>query len=348
MNKDITALIRENIKALVPYSSARSEFKGTSGIFLDANENPYGENNRYPDPFQVALKEKLAREKGIRPGQLFLNNGSDGIVDMTYRVFCEPHQDKALCFPPTFGMYTVAAALNNIELLKLPLDDDFLIIREELEAHITDENLKVIFLCSPNNPTGNHMRKEDIDYVLEHFNGIVVLDEAYIDFSDRESYIQKLDQYPHLVVLQTMSKSWALAGARVGMAMMSEDLLPYYNKVKTPYNIPSISQKAALKALDNPQVFNKNLHLILDEKEKVKKRLRNSSIVQKIYPSDTNFFLVEFDDAEQRYQQLVERQVIVRNQNHIIKNCMRITVGSPEENKKLFKALMEIEQEKTS
>lgn len=341
---NIDHLIRKNIKELIPYSSARSEFKGKNGIFLDANENPYGVNNRYPDPFQLELKEVIAKEKGVRASQIFLNNGSDGIVDMTYRVFCEPHQDKALCFPPTFGMYMVAANLNNVELIKLPLDENFLIVRKDLEAHINDENLKVIFLCSPNNPTGNLMRKEDIDYVLDNFKGIVILDEAYIDFNDRASYMHKLDDYPRLVILQTMSKSWGLAGVRVGIAMMSEALINYYNKVKTPYNVPSVSQKAALEALNNKPVYEKNMAAILSEKAKVKAKLENSKLVRKIYPSDTNFFLVEFENTETVYIELVKREVIVRNQNRVVRGCMRITIGSPEDNQKLYDALDEIEK----
>lgn len=343
MAKTIDELVRDNIKKLVPYSSARAEYKGETGVFLDANENPYGTNNRYPDPYQLKLKEKLAQEKGLRPGQIFLNNGSDGIVDITYRVFCDPHRDKAICFTPTFGMYTVAAHLNEVELIKIPLNAKFQIDRQALESYISDQDVKLIFLCSPNNPTGNLMKKEDIDYVLDKFKGIVVLDEAYIDFSDRESYLKKLDDYPRLVILQTMSKSWGLAGVRVGIALMSEELLTYYNKVKTPYNVPSISQKAALEALENKDNFQKNLQIIADEKAKMIETLNQSALVKKIYPSDTNFLLVEVTDADKLYPQLIKRQLIVRNQNAVLKNCMRITIGKPEENKNLIQALQEIE-----
>lgn len=339
---NIDQFIRQNIKDLVPYSSARSEFKGTNGIFLDANENPYGAHNRYPDPFQLTLKEALAKEKGVRPEQLFLNNGSDGIVDMTYRVFCEPHQDKALCFPPTFGMYMVAAALNNVALITIPLDHEFQIKREELDQHLNDENLKVIFLCSPNNPTGNLMRQEDIDYVLDNFKGIVILDEAYIDFSARETYLRKIDDYPRLIVLQTMSKSWGLAGARLGIAVMSEELVHYYNKVKTPYNVPSLTQKAALDALANRAVFEENMTTILAEKAVLLKAFETSPVIKKIHPSDTNFLLVEVNDAEAVYNELIKHNLVVRNQDKVIKNCLRITVGTPEENKKLIAVLKTI------
>lgn len=339
---NIDQFIRQNIKDLVPYSSARSEFKGTNGIFLDANENPYGAHNRYPDPFQLTLKEALAKEKGVRPEQLFLNNGSDGIVDMTYRVFCEPHQDKALCFPPTFGMYMVAAALNNVALITIPLDHEFQIKREELDQHLNDENLKVIFLCSPNNPTGNLMRQEDIDYVLDNFKGIVVLDEAYIDFSARETYLRKIDDYPRLIVLQTMSKSWGLAGARLGIAVMSEELVHYYNKVKTPYNVPSLTQKAALDALTNRAVFEENMATILAEKATLLKAFKTFPVIKKIYPSDTNFLLVEVNDALAVYNELIKHDLVVRNQDKVIKNCLRITVGTPEENKKLITVLKTI------
>lgn len=345
MNTSIEHLIRENIKKLVPYSSARSEYTEKEGLFLDANENPFGSHNRYPDPLQLELKEKLAQEKGIKPSQLFLANGSDGIVDVTYRVFCEPNRDKALNFPPTFGMYTVAANLNNVELLSLPLNDNFQIDRSQLEKHIHDENLKVIFVCSPNNPTGNHMHREEINYILDNFKGITVIDEAYIDFNERASYSELLVKYPRMVILQTMSKSWALAGARVGMAIMSEELITYYNKVKTPYNVSSIDQQAAMDALADKATFEQNLHTILSEKERVKKGFEQSKLIEKIYPSDTNFFLVKATDGEALYKQLITHKIVVRNQHRIIPNCLRITIGKPEENNQLLTALKAIEKE---
>ncbi len=342
MNNSTENLVRENIKKLVPYSSARSEFKGTAGIFLDANENPYGTYNRYPDPFQLALKEKLAVTKGIRPEQLFLSNGSDGIVDMSYRIFCEPGKDKALTFAPTFGMYTVAAALNNVTLIKVPLDADFQIAVETFKPYLADPHLKLVFLCSPNNPTGNHMHREAIDFVLDNFNGIIILDEAYIDFSTRASYTAKLAQYPNLVILQTMSKAWGLAGGRVGMAIMNEHLVAYYNKIKTPYNVSSINQETALKVLNEKAEYDKNLAAILAEKNRVITALENNSLIQKIYPSDTNFLLVKVADANKLYTQLTQHQIIVRNQDRVIKKCLRITIGTPEENTKLIEALQAI------
>jgi len=342
MTENVEDLIRENIKALIPYSSARSEYKKANGIFLDANENPYGKHNRYPDPFQLKLKEKLAEVKNLRPEQIFLNNGSDGIVDMIYRVFCEPKKDKALTFPPTFGMYTVAANLNNVELIKIPLDDEFQINRAELDKYINDENLKVIFLCSPNNPTGNHLNREDINYILDNFKGITVIDEAYIDFNKRISYAQKLEDYPRLIVLQTLSKSWALAGARIGMALMSETLVGFFNKIKTPYNVSSIDQQTALEALENKENIQEQMITILSEKNRVIEALEKSDLIEKVYPSDTNFLLVKVADGPTFYQQLLDHDIIVRNQHKIIKNTLRITIGKAEENNLLLKALEEI------
>ncbi len=342
MTASIEDLIRENIKTLIPYSSARSEYKKANGIFLDANENPYGNYNRYPDPFQVKLKEKLAEIKNLRAGQIFLNNGSDGIVDMVYRVFCEPKKDKALTFPPTFGMYTVAAHLNNVELIKIPLNEEFQINREELDKYIADENLKVIFLCSPNNPTGNHLNREDINYILDNFKGITVIDEAYIDFNKRISYAQKLDDYPRLIVLQTLSKSWALAGARIGMALMSEALVGVFNKIKTPYNVSSIDQQTALEALENKESIQERMITILSEKNRVIEALEEFDVIEKIYPSDTNFLLVKVADGLKFYQDLLAHDIIVRNQHNVIENTVRITIGKAEENDLLLAALEKI------
>lgn len=338
----IDTLVRENIKRLIPYSSARSEYKGTNGIFLDANENPWGTYNRYPDPFQVKLKEKIAAVKGINPDQLFLGNGSDGIVDMTYRIFCEPKKDKALTFPPTFGMYSVAASINNVELIKEPLDDDFLIDRTALEPYLTDASIKLILLCSPNNPTGNLMRKDDIDYILNTFKGIVVVDEAYIDFNSQESYTSLLDKYPHLIILQTMSKSWGLAGARLGMAIANPEVIHYYNKVKTPYNVSTLNQEAVLDILENHhEEIEERRTLILDEKTRVLEAIKDAGCIRRIYPSDTNFFLVEVNDANGVYAQLIKENIIVRNQTKVIPNCLRITIGKPEENDLLIRLINE-------
>lgn len=338
----IDKFVRKNIQKLIPYSSARSEYKGANGIFLDANENPWGRYNRYPDPFQVNLKEKIAEVKGIQPEQLFLGNGSDGIVDMTYRIFCEPQVDKALTFPPTFGMYTVAAGLNNVELIKEPLDENFLINRATLDKHLQDPSIKLLMMCSPNNPTGNLMRKEDIDYVLDNFKGIVVLDEAYIDFTTRDSYIKKLADYPRLIILQTMSKSWGLAGARLGMAISNPEIIHYYNKVKTPYNISTLNQEAALDVLENQQAeIQQRKETILSEKKRVLDAISSSKSIVKIYPSDTNFFLAEVTDAAATYEKLLKGNVIVRNQHKVIPNCLRITIGAPEENDRLIQFLCE-------
>lgn len=345
MKTTIAQLVRENIKALIPYSSARAEYKGKSGLFLDANENPFGSYNRYPDPFQKKLKKKIAEMKSLRPEQVFLGNGSDGIVDLTYRIFCEPHQDKALIFPPTFGMYKVAAALNNIELLQLPLDDEFQMKIEDFKPYLADSRIKIVFICSPNNPTGNLMRQKDIEYILDNFKGIVVLDEAYIDFSEHESFSKRLDDYPRLVILQTMSKAWGLAGARMGMALMSEELLQYYNKVKTPYNVSSINQETALKALDEEERYRQNKAIILEEKEKMITAIKDLKLIKKIYPSDTNFLLVEVEDGNALYEQLIQQEIIVRNQNAVINNCMRITIGTPEENLRFLQVLTTLDHD---
>lgn len=337
---DIKTFVRENIKSLTPYSSARSEYKGENGIFLDANENPWGRYNRYPDPFQVQLKEQIAKVKGITPEQLFLGNGSDGIIDIIYRIFCEPGSDKALTFPPTFGMYVVAAGINNVTLIKEPLDENFQIRRAAIAPYFEDESIKLLLMCSPNNPTGNLMRKEDIDYILEQFKGIIVLDEAYIDFTARASYIEKLDQYPRLIILQTMSKAWGLAGARIGMAISSPEIIYYFNKVKTPYNISTLNQEAAIDVLSNQlDTIEAHKAIILQEKERVLNAIKNCSYIKHIYPSDTNFFLAQFNDVNFVYKQLIKNNIIVRNQHRVIPNTMRITIGLPEENDKLIAVL---------
>lgn len=338
MSSSIESLVRPNIRTVIPYSSARSEFKGNGGIFLDANENPWGSNNRYPDPFQTQLKEALAKLKGLTTDQIYLNSGSDAIADMIYRIFCEPGKDKAIHFPPTFGMYTVAANINDVTLISLPLDKHFQMVRSSVSPYLSDSTVKIIFVCSPNNPTGNHMRVEDIDYLLEHFKGIVVIDEAYIDFSDRPSYSLQLDKYPRLIVMQTMSKSWALAGARVGMALANPEIITYFNKIKMPYNVSSISQQAALAALADKAGFQQHLDTILSEKKRVRHGLRKAPTVVNIFPSDTNFLLVQVTDAPKVYEALVANQLIVRNQHKTIPNCLRITIGSPEENDLLLQA----------
>ncbi|MDN3491149.1 histidinol-phosphate transaminase [Winogradskyella bathintestinalis] len=336
---NLKTLVRQNILALQPYSSARDEFKGNDGVFLDANENPFGTLNRYPNSDQKILKQKLADYKKLSSNNIFVGNGSDEIIDLIYRIFCNPNQDKALTFTPTFGMYQVAADINAIELITLPLNDKFQINTDALTPYFNDDNLKLIFICSPNNPTGNCFNASDIEFILKNFKGIVVIDEAYADFSDRESWSKSFESYPNLIVTQTFSKAWALAAARIGIAYASKEIVQLLNKVKMPYNISQLNEKAAIEALDNRSTFESNKRIILEEKAKLIQELKTLDIIKKIYPSDANFLLVEVDDANQLYQNLVEQKVITRNRNSLVKNSIRITVGKPEENQQLIKAL---------
>jgi histidinol-phosphate aminotransferase len=334
---NLEKLIRKNILALQPYSSARDEYKGKDAIFLDANENPFGELNRYPDPKQLELKKKLSEIKNIATENIFVGNGSDEVIDLAYRIFCEPGKDKALTFTPTYGMYDVSAGINDVELIKVPLTQDFQINFNETEKYLKDETLKLIFICSPNNPTGNNI--DSIERIIKNFNGIVFIDEAYIDFSEAESFTKKIEQYPNIIVSQTFSKAWGLAAARVGTAYASEAIINLYNKVKPPYNVSKLNQDEALKTLLSVDKFEKNKKIILREKSKLIENLSSFNIVKKIYPSDANFILVEVDDANELYETLVEAKVITRNRNSVVRNCLRITVGRVGENEKLISIL---------
>ena len=336
-------LVRENILALQPYSSARDEFSGKDGTFLDANENPFGELNRYPDPYQKELKEKLSEIKEVKIENIFVGNGSDEVIDLAFRIFCNPGIDKALTFSPTYGMYDVSAAINNVELLKIPLNTDFQIDLEKVKPLLNDTRIKLIFICSPNNPTGNLMNKIDIEYILNNFNGIVIIDEAYIDFSETDSLIKLIDKYNNIIVSQTFSKAWGLAAARVGTAYTNKEIISLYNKVKPPYNVSKINQQAALNALENTKGFKENLAVILNERKRLENELLQISLVKKIYPSDANFLLVEVEDADTLYQTLVAQKIIIRNRNKLVKNCIRTSVGTPEENEKLINALKKLQ-----
>lgn len=340
---NIKKIVRPNILKLEAYSSARDEFTGKEGVFLDANENPFGNLNRYPDPYQKELKNQLAAIKNVATDNIFIGNGSDEIIDLAFRIFCTPEKDKALSFTPTYGMYEVSANINNVSLLKLPLNKDFQIDTTQLQPYLKDENLKLIFVCSPNNPTGNLLNKQDIEFILQNFNGIVIIDEAYIDFAEADSLIELINTYSNLIVSQTFSKAWGLASARVGMAYASPEIIQFYNKVKPPYNVSRLNQKAATLALQNQDVFQANLKTILTEKEKLKIALQELSIVKKIYPSAANFWLIEVDNATALYNHLVQQKVIIRNRTKQVNNCIRITVGSPEENQKLLNALKNIQ-----
>ncbi len=339
---NITKLVRPNILAMQPYSSARDESGGIEGIFLDANENPFGENNRYPDPYQRTLKQKISQIKNVSTENIFIGNGSDEIIDHIYRIFCNPGKDKAMIFNPTFGMYQVAAELNEVEIIDISLTNDFQINIEEAKKYFSDENLKVIVICTPNNPTGNNINLKDIDFILSNFNGIVVIDEAYIEFTDQKSYIDKIKEYPNMVIFQTMSKARGIAGVRIGMAYADVEIIKLLNKVKHPYNISVINQKAALDALSRPDEFEERKAIILSEKEKMRQELEKLPMITKIYPSDANFFLVEFSDAGNMFTRLLQKNIIVRNQSTKIKNCLRITIGTPEENQKLIQLLKEL------
>jgi histidinol-phosphate aminotransferase len=338
-------IVRPNIWSLKPYSSARDEFTGKEGIFLDANENPYGTLNRYPDPYQRQLKDKLSAIKNVSPENIFIGNGSDEVIDLAFRIFCEPDKDLALTFSPTYGMYDVSAAINNIGLIKLPLSKDFQIDLQVTRRFIDQENLKLVFLCSPNNPTGNTMSREAIEMILENFSGILIIDEAYIDFSSHASTIELIQKYPNLIVSQTFSKAWGLAAARVGIAYAHPEIIQLYNKVKPPYNVSTLNQRAALEALNAPEKFEKKKSIILKEKENLKADLQRCSLVKKIYPSDANFLLVEVGDADKIYNALVQQKVITRNRTKQVRNCLRFTVGTPEENNQLLQALKKMDHE---
>lgn len=339
---DIKKLVRENVLKLTPYSSARDEYNGKTGILMDANENPYGNLNRYPDPYQKELKSLISSKKGISENKIFLGNGSDEIIDLCFRVFCNPGTDKVLIFPPTYGMYEVSASINDIGTVKIPLNGNFQIDMEQTEPLFSDKKLKLIFICSPNNPTGNSMNYSDIEHIISGFGGIVVIDEAYIDFSGKPSFTSLTDKYPNLIVMQTLSKALGLAAVRVGMAFTNPDILQYFNKMKPPYNISSINQKAAINRLENSDKYAKQIRNILVEKERLSSRLIKLEIVEKIFPSDSNFLLVKVRNANDIYNTLVNNNIIVRNRNSVIKNCLRITVGSRSENNKLLDSLKNI------
>ena len=337
---EINKLVRKNIINLKPYSSARDEFPGKEGVFLDANENPFGELNRYPDPHQKELKKNLSKIKSVPEENIFIGNGSDEVIDLTFRIFCNPGKDKAITFSPTYGIYEVSAAINDVELIKIPLNASFQIDFGALEKYLNDESVKLIFICSPNNPTANNI--DNIDRVLEKFKGIVFVDEAYIDFSNTSSLIKKINQYPNLIVSQTFSKAWALAAARVGVAYASTEIISIFNKVKPPYNVSALNQIAALNALQNYSEFEKRKTIILEQKKWLEKQLLQIASIKKVYPSDANFILIETTNANKIYGDLIRKKIITRNRNSLVRNCIRITVGSPAENEKLVNALKEI------
>lgn len=339
--KTLKELVRENIWKLKPYSCARDEFKGEAKAYLDANENPFNTlYNRYPDPLQWAVKEKIAEIKYVKPSQIMLGVGSDEPIDLIFRVFCEPKVDNVVAINPTYGMYGVCADINNVEYRQVNLEADFTLNAEKVLA-AADRNTKVVFLCSPNNPTGNLLNTTEIEKILKEFDGIVVIDEAYIDFSDKASWISKLNKYPQMVILQTFSKAWGLAAARCGMAFASEEIISFFNKVKYPYNINILTQKLILEKLENIDIKENLVKEILSQRTWMIEELEQLSIVTHIYPTDANFVLVKVDDANLRYKQLVEKGIIVRNRNSVTlcENCLRITIGTAQDNKELLNAL---------
>ncbi|MCB9290878.1 MAG: histidinol-phosphate transaminase [Lewinellaceae bacterium] len=339
----IQHLVRENIRRLTPYSSARSEYKGRADIFLDANENPFDTGyNRYPDPLQWEVKDKIAELKGVAAQNIFLGNGSDEVIDLLIRIFCEPKEDHIVILPPTYGMYRVSADISNVEVREVKLAARF---QPDADAvlGVADEHSKLLFLCSPNNPTGNSFSLEAIGQLAEGFPGITVVDEAYIDFSAQPSSLTLLGRYPRLVVMQTFSKAWGLAGIRLGMAFASAEIVALFNKVKPPYNVNQLTQEAVLKALDDKQQKEQWVQSILGQRTLLAQYLSGLEFVERIYPSDANFLLVKVKEPRRVYDFLVEQGIIVRDRSRVAlcEGCLRITVGAPEENEQLFRALVE-------
>lgn len=345
MNFNLNSLVRENIKKMTPYSSARDEFSGSASIFLDANENSFGSPlpdnfNRYPDPLQLSVKEKLSKIKGVPVHNIFLGNGSDEAIDLFYRIFCEPGRDNAMVFPPTYGMYEVCAEMNDVKVKKVNLTKDFQLDIDAIETAI-DPFTKLIFICSPNNPTGNSINRAAVEIILNNFEGIVIIDEAYINYSKQKSFIPELTEYPNLIVMQTLSKAWGLAGLRLGMAFASQPIIELMNKVKYPYNINSATQLLALEALDNVGWVNEHIAITVTEREKLKNELLSLATTEVVYPSDANFLLVKIKEARRIYEQLCDKGIIVRDRSKVVlcDDSLRITIGTPEENKQLIKEL---------
>ena len=341
--KTIKDLTRPNIWSLAPYSSARNEYSGhVAHVFLDANENPFnGPYNRYPDPLQEELKERISSIKNVPAENIFLGNGSDEAIDLVYRCFCEPKKDNVVAICPTYGMYEVCADINDVEYRKVLLDEDYQIKAEKLLA-ACDANTKAIWICSPNNPTGNNICSEEIEKVIEQFDGIVVVDEAYIDFSNQKSFKRYVsnDSY-NVIVLQTMSKAWGSAAIRLGMAFAKEDIIGIFNKVKYPYNVNALTQEQAMKRLNDPQAVSQWVSILLQERGRMVEAFAELPICEKVYPTDANFFLAKVEDAQGTYDYLVEKGIIVRNRTRITlcNNCLRVTIGTREENNELLGAL---------
>jgi histidinol-phosphate aminotransferase len=346
-NFDINTLVRENVLKMKSYSSARDEFEGfdtAKMIFLDANENPYQTGvNRYPDPQQSSVKAILAKQRNLQINQILLGNGSDEVLDLLFRAFCEPKVDNVITLPPTYGMYGVLANINAVENREVLLSEDF---QPEVDAilNAVDDNTKMIFLCSPNNPTGNSFSDKSIVTLLQNFNGLVVIDEAYIDFSKKQSWLNELDEYPNLIITQTLSKAYGLAGIRLGICYASSAVISVLNKIKPPYNVNELTQKRALERLADKEKIQIEVNLIIMERDNLLKVLHQVKFVSNIYPTEANFVLIKVDDASKRYDELIAKGIVIRNRTTqpLCKNCLRLTVGTAEENKKLMDALLAI------
>jgi len=339
--KPILDLVRENIKSLKPYSSARDEYKDVAindMIFLDANENPFENGvNRYPDPQQITVKKALANIKNVHEKNILLGNGSDEVLDLLFRAFCEPNKDNIITLPPTYGMYSVLASLNAIEDRNVLLSEDFQPQIPQILAAV-DENSKILFLCSPNNPSGNSFSEEAIETLLKNFQGLVVIDEAYIDFSKQESWLQKLNKYPNLVITQTLSKAYGMAGIRLGICYASEEIIRILNNIKPPYNINELTQQKALERLQDREGVTQEIETILSERNQLAIALKGISFIEKIYESDANFILIKVDDATKRYNELIAKGIVIRNRTTqpLCENTLRLTVGTKKENEKLI------------
>ncbi|MBW3544613.1 MAG: histidinol-phosphate transaminase [Bacteroidetes bacterium] len=342
---DIKQLLRPHLQNITPYSSARDEFSGKATVFLDANENSFGsataeDFNRYPDPHQLRLKRMIARLKQVPADQIFLGNGSDEPIDLLIRAFCRPGQDHIIILPPTYGMYSVSASINAVAVHEILLRPDFSLDAEAILQQ-ADANSKLLFICSPNNPTGNLMDAGAVERLLQEFKGLVVIDEAYIDYARGASWTSRLDEFPNLIVLQTFSKAWGLAALRLGMAFASRELIEILDKIKPPYNISTLTQDFALRAITNRDKMKRQISLTLFEREQLTKRLVGLPVVEQVYPTDANFLLVKMKDARAIYQSLLEKGIVVRDRSRVklCDECLRITVGTPDENEQLLEAL---------
>jgi histidinol-phosphate aminotransferase len=341
---DIQSLVRKNVRSLKPYSSARDEFKGSASVWLDANENPNNNGlNRYPDPLQKKLKARISELKNVPAKNIFLGNGSDEAIDLLFRGFCEPGIDKALICSPTYGMYQVSADINDVEVIDVPLGADWQLNMEGILTQFSDPNLKLIFICSPNNPTGNSMKKEDVLALVSAFNGLVVIDEAYIDFSESKSLSSELERFNNLVILQTLSKAWGLAGIRLGMAFANQEVIEVLNRIKPPYNVNQLTQEVALKELADEANFKNEVEAILTERTHLAKELWDIKNVLHIYPSDANFLLVKFTEPKKVYQVLTDIGIVVRDRSKVAEGCLRITIGTEDENSQLIKELKKLQ-----